>query len=88
MTTEQILVKWIVSKAQSNRPFFYSYELEEGLPTYGRLAFQRQHSASTYSRTWRKLREGNKLQRLGYKLEEIVHDKSAKVKGWKIIKDS
>ena len=86
MTTEQILIKWLISKANSSDPWFYSFDLEDELPLYGRLAHQKIHTASTYSRTFRKFRENNRIQTLGYKLEEINNQK-AKVKGWKIVKD-
>jgi hypothetical protein len=55
---------------------------------YGRLAHQKIHTASTYSRAFRKLRESNTLSRYGLKLEEIKHKDNGAVKGWKIIKDS
>tara|TARA_R100000808_G_C2090673_1_gene111208 strand:- start:361 stop:624 length:264 start_codon:yes stop_codon:yes gene_type:complete len=86
MTTEQILIKWITNKANSKESWFYSYNLEDELPLYGRLAHQKIHSASTYSRAFRKLRANNKLKAMGYMLEEIVNP-NKKVKGWKIVKD-
>jgi hypothetical protein len=88
MTTSDILVKWLISVANSQENWFYSYDLESRVPTYGRLTHQKVHTASTYSRAFRKLRESNTLKRYGYKLEEIKHNKNDKVKGWKIEKNT
>ena len=85
MTTQDVLVKWLISKSGD---FFYSYDLESELPTYGRLAHQKMHTASTYSRVFRKLRETNILDRYGYKLEEIKHKDNGKVKGWRVVKNT
>ena len=85
MTAEKILVKWISSRQKSSTPWFYSFDLESEVPTYGRLAHQKVHTASTYSRAFRKIRESNKLEAMGYRLEEIKSGKKAK--GWKIIKN-
>jgi hypothetical protein len=87
MTTESILVKWLISTANTSEPWFYSFDLEQRLPTYGRLAWQKVHTASTYSRSFRKLRESDTLKVYGIKLEEIKHKDNDKVKGWKIVKD-
>ena len=61
--------------------------LEEKVPIYGKIAHQKRHTASTYSRAFRKLRNSNmhKLEIRGYELKDIEHSKM-KVKGWKIIK--
>jgi hypothetical protein len=53
------------------------------VPVYGRLAHQKVHTPSTYSRAFRKIREGNTLMRLGIELEEYINS-DTKVKGWKI----
>lgn len=85
MSVSSILVSWIKSRANGSDPWFFSYNLESEVPLYGKLAHQKIHTASTYSRAFRKLRESNKLKAMGYKLEEIKKD--TKAKGWKIIKD-
>ena len=82
MTAEDIVIAWIKS-IKSKNDIFYSYDLEGALPLYGRLAHQKQHTASTYARAFRKIRESNTLRKHGIKLEEVEH-KSGKVKGWKI----
>jgi hypothetical protein len=87
MTTEKILIAWLLSIYKSSDPWFHSYDLEAQVPIYGRLAHQKEHTASTYSRAFRKLRESNKLAAKGYKLEDIVN-KNTKAKGWKIVKDT
>ena len=83
MTAEDIVIAWIKS-IKSKNDVFYSYDLEGALPLYGRLAHQKQHTASTYARAFRKIRESNTLKKHGIKLEEVEHN-SGKVKGWKII---
>ena len=82
MTAEDIVIAWIKS-IKSKNDVFYSYDLEGALPLYGRLAHQKQHTASTYARAFRKIRDSNTLRKHGIKLEEVEH-KSGKVKGWKI----
>jgi|TARA_B100000073_G_scaffold49785_1_gene36678 hypothetical protein len=83
MTIENIVINWIKSRARSN-PNFYSYEFEESIPAYGRLTEQKVHTASSYSRSFRKIRESNTLDKHGIKLTEIQHENNSKVKGWKI----
>ena len=83
MTAEEIVIAWIKSIKGKRSDIFYSYDLEGALPLYGRLAHQKLHTASTYARAFRKIRESNTLRKHGIKLEEVEH-KSWKVKGWKI----
>lgn len=85
MSVSSILVSWIKSRASSTDPWFYSYNLETEVPTYGKLAHQKLHSASTYSRGFRKLREGNTLEIAGLRLVEFK-ERDKRVKGWKIEK--
>jgi len=82
MTAEDIVIAWIKSIKGKNN-IFYSYDLEGAIPLYGRLAHQKIHTASTYARAFRKIRESNTLRKHGIKLEEVEHE-SGKVKGWKI----
>ena len=83
MTAQDILLRWINSKAKSSDGHFASYDLESEVPVYGRLAHQKVHTPSTYSRAFRKIRESNTLMRLGIELEEYINS-DTKVKGWKI----
>ena len=83
MTAQDILLRWIDSKVKSSDGHFASYDLESEVPVYGRLAHQKVHTPSTYSRAFRKIREGNTLMRLGIELEEYINS-DTKVKGWKI----
>lgn len=86
-TVQDIIARWIKSKSLDS--VFYSFDIESDLPIYGRLAYQRVHTASTYSRTFRSLRESNGLDKHGIELEEVGHNGTlnfnGKVKGWKII---
>jgi len=88
MTSEKIIIKWLSSRVNSSDPWFYTYNFESEVPTYGRLAHQKVHTASTYSRAFRKLRESNTLERYGLKLEEIKHNDNGAIKGWKIVKST
>ena len=54
---------------------------------YGRLAHHKVHTASTYSRAFRKIRESNTLERFGLKLENIKHKANNGKKGWKVLID-
>ena len=88
MTSEKIVIKWLASRANSSDPWFYSYNLESEVPLYGNLAHQKVHTASTYARAFRKIRQEKTLERYGYRLEEIKHKDNKGTKGWKVIKDS
>jgi hypothetical protein len=85
MTASDIILRWIERRANGLENFFASYDLEAEVPVYGRLAHQKVHTPSTYSRAFRKIREENTLRRYGLELEEHVN-KDTKVKGWKIKK--
>ena len=67
MTASDIVIAWIKSK-KGNTDVFWSYDLESSLPTYGRLAHQKIHTASTYARAFRKIRESNTLKVNGWKI--------------------
>jgi len=83
MSTKDIVIAWIKSM-KGKTEVFYSYDLESSLPLYGRLAHQKLHTASTYSRAFRQIRESETLNAHGIKLEEVEHNKNGKIKGWKI----
>jgi len=85
MSVSSILVNWMKSRANGSDPWFYSYTLETEVPMYGKLAHQKLHTASTYSRGFRKLREGNTLELAGIRLVEFK-ESDKRVKGWKIEK--
>jgi hypothetical protein len=88
MTAEKIIIKWLIGEAKSSDPWFYTYDFEQRVPMYGRLAHQKVHTASTYSRAFRKIRESNTLRRYGLTLEEITHKDNKGIKGWKVLLDS
>jgi hypothetical protein len=85
MSVSSILVSWIKSRANGSDPWFFSYNLESEVPMYGKLAHRKLHSASTYSRGFRKLREGNTLELAGLRLVEFKEN-DKRVKGWKVEK--
>jgi hypothetical protein len=82
MSVKDIIIAWLQSIKSKNNVFF-SYDLENALPLYGRLTHQKVHTASTYSRAFRDIRSSDTLKKYGITLEEVKH-KSGKVKGWKI----
>lgn len=83
MSAKDIVLLWIENRANGNNvmPAFWSYEFEEKIVIYGKLAHQKVHTASTYARAFRDIRSSDALSRFGFALEEI---KEGKVKGWKI----
>tara|TARA_R110002051_G_scaffold325107_1_gene425778 strand:- start:575 stop:853 length:279 start_codon:yes stop_codon:yes gene_type:complete len=85
ITAEGVLISWLISTAKSSDPWFYSYDLERQVPIYGELAHHKFHTASTYARVFRKIRNSNVLAMKGYQLTEIENRKE-KVKGWKVSK--
>ena len=87
MSAQKIIIKWLDNRAKSSSPWFFSYNFEEEIPYYGRLAHQKVHTPSTYSRAFRKVREENTLTRFGLELETIKNNDN-KAKGWKIKKMS
>jgi len=84
MTAKTILLNWITEKSTkgSSHNVFYSYDIELTVPVYGKIKYGKIHTASTYSRIWRELRENNVLEVLGIGIREITHNKNKKVKGW------
>ena len=56
----------------------FTYNFEELVPVYGRIKYDRYHTASTYSRAFRELRSSNVLDDLGFKLTEVKHKNNAK----------
>ena len=84
VSAKEIVIHWIQNRSNTNDPAFWSYEFEEKIVVYGRLAHQKQHTASTYSRAFRDIRSSNMLSKYGIELEELTKD--SKVKGWKINK--
>jgi hypothetical protein len=83
MTAKKIVLRWIDNRYKSN-PVFYSFDFESSVSTYGKLAHQKEHTPSTYSRAFRAIRSSDDLERMGYKLEEIKSEKVSK--GWRILK--
>jgi len=87
MTAKTILLNWVSEQAdKSSNNVFYSYDIELNVPLYGKLKYGKMHTASTYSRIWRQLRENPQLfEALDIMLKEVSHSKQKKVKGWSVI---
>ena len=87
MTAKTILLNWVSEQAdKTSNNQFYSYDIELNVPLYGKLKYGKIHTASTYSRLWRELRETPELfESLDIMLREVKHMKQKKVKGWMAI---
>lgn len=85
MTAKKIVLHWIQNQMKNRSKVFYSYDFETQIGNYGRLAHQKVHTPSTYSRAFRTIRSSDNLFRMGIKLIEIK-DVKGKAKGWKIEK--
>ena len=81
MSAKTIVLNWLNSL--ENKEVFFTYNFEELVPVYGRIKYDRYHTASTYSRAFRELRSSNVLDDLGFKLTEVKH-KNNRTKGWRI----
>lgn len=79
-----IVLYWLENQFKRKRAF-YSFDFETEIVNYGRLAHQKVHTPSTYSRAFRTVRSSDALEKRGYKLKDIKHNES-KSKGWIIEK--
>ena len=84
MKAKEIVLRWVENQFKRNR-VFYSFDFENEIVNYGRLAHQKVHTPSTYSRTFRDIRSSDVLSRRGIQLIPVKHGES-KSKGWKIEK--
>jgi len=85
MKAKEIILHWIENKYRSNNKHFFSFDFENEIANYGRLAHQKVHTPSTYSRAFRAIRSSNSITRRGFQLEEVKHSNN-KSKGWRIKK--
>ena len=85
MTAKTIVINWLDSL--DNGEVFYSHNFESQVPYYGQVKYNKIHTASTYSRAFRKLREENIFtdELMGFALEEVKSVTNGKIKGWKKI---
>jgi|TARA_R100000742_G_C4279178_1_gene103137 hypothetical protein len=87
MKAKAIVINWLDSLEDGE--VFYSHNFETQVPYYGKVKYDRIHTASTYSRVFRMLRANNALlEACGIRLEEVKHNTNGRVKGWKKIADS
>jgi hypothetical protein len=84
MKAKEIVLNWVQTQYKRNR-VFYSFDFENEIVNYGRLAHQKVHTPSTYSRTFRSIRSSDAFSRRGIKLIPVKHGES-KSKGWKVEK--
>lgn len=83
MKAKEIILNWIDNRFRNRNDIFYSFDFENEISNYGRLAHQKMYTPSTYSRAFRAIRSSSALSRRGYELETLIH-KNGKSKGWKI----
>ena len=81
MSAKTIVLNWLNSL--EDKEVFFTYNFEELVPVYGRIKYDKYHTASTYSRAFRELRSSNVLNELGFKLTELKH-KNNRTKGGRI----
>ena len=83
MTAKTIVINWLDSL--ENGEVFYSHNFESQVPYYGKVKYNKIHTASTYSRAFRKLREENIFtdELMGFALKEVKSATNGKIKGWK-----
>ena len=81
MSAKTIVLNWLNSL--EDQEVFFTYNFEELVPVYGRIKYDKYHTASTYSRAFRELRSSDVLDTLGFKLTELKH-KNNRTKGWRI----
>jgi hypothetical protein len=84
MTAKKIVLFWISNQIKNRSKAFYSFDFENQIGNYGRLAHRKVHTPSTYSRVFRAIRSSDDLERMGLRLTEI--DSKGNAKGWKIEK--
>ena len=84
MTAKKIVLLWLTNQLKNRSKVFYSYDFENEIGNYGRLAHQKVHTPSTYSRAFRAIRSSSDLERMGLTLTEI--ESKGNTKGWKIAK--
>lgn len=85
MNAKEIVLFWIENQFKNRSRVFYSFDFENQITNYGRLAHQKTHTPSTYSRAFRTVRSSDALERRGFKLTTLTHT-NRKSKGWKIEK--
>jgi hypothetical protein len=83
MTAKTIVINWLDSL--ENGEVFFSHNFESQVPYYGKVKYNKIHTASTYSRAFRKLREENLFtdELMGFALQEVKSATNGKIKGWK-----
>jgi len=80
---KEIILNWIDNRFRNGTHVFYSFDFENEISNYGRLAHQKTYTPSTYSRAFRTIRSSDTLNRRGYELETLTHQ-NRKSKGWRI----
>ena len=81
MTAKTIVINWLDSLDMGE--VFFSHNFESQVPYYGKVKYNKIHTASTYSRAFRTIRSDNALlEACGIRLQEVKHN-NERVKGWK-----
>ena len=83
LKAKDIILLWIENQYRNREKVFWSYDFENVIHNYGRLAHRKVHTPSTYSRAFRTIRSSDTLNRRGYELETLTHQ-NRKSKGWRI----
>ena len=86
MTCKAILVDFLSKQISLGRKTIYSHVLEEELVSWGNNYWGIKHNPSTYSRTWRKLKEKGSIPEID--VIKIIPHKDSTVRNetaWKLI---
>jgi|TARA_R110000796_G_C14407292_1_gene418272 hypothetical protein len=82
-TTAWVLKKWLRNRLDNGLDTVASHEIETTLVHYAKEFWGVQHSPSTWSRAWRKIKEKNELEDIDVVKVEIINNKSAETT-WKL----
>jgi hypothetical protein len=85
MTAKTIVINWLDSL--ENGEVFFTWNFESQVPHYGKIKYNKIHTASTYSRAFRQVRQEDIINKelMGFALTEVKSATNGKIKGWKKI---
>ena len=82
-TIQFILKKWLRRRIDQGNFIVASHEIETDLPIYGREYWGKQHTPSTYSRTWRDFKSSTEMNEIDVISIEPIENES-KQTSWKL----
>ena len=82
-TIQFILKRWLRRRIDQGNFIVASHEIETDLPAYGREYWGKQHTPSTYSRTWRDFKSSTEMNEIDVISIEPIENES-KQTSWKL----